>query len=241
VQRFDHDELARESEEIRLALAARGYVHLKGERSFERFEELAARLGTIKLRSDVISDPTRDAEQRRTRTFGPHRPGTYTAGELDFHSDNPTWNVLGFYCAAQDEHSGSNLLLDLAHVSRSFTQEELAALCQVKIYLPLRDANGQEIAAEVPLLTETRGGYDVYWVPWLVVESCEAAYSELLNRFRAWIRHQEETGLIELRLEPGECLLIHNNRMLHGRRKLKSDTRRHLIRLAIAADNLRAG
>ena len=91
MREVDQDELARESEEIRRALAARGYVHLKGERSFERFEELAARLGTIALRTDVIHDPAREAEQRRTRASGPRRPSAYTASELDFHSDNPAW------------------------------------------------------------------------------------------------------------------------------------------------------
>src|SRR5262249_51885420 len=78
VREADQDERARESEEIRRALAARGYVHLKGERSFERFEELAARLGTIALRTDVIHDPAREAEQRRTRASGPPRPSAYT-------------------------------------------------------------------------------------------------------------------------------------------------------------------
>jgi hypothetical protein len=234
VKCLDHDEIARESENVRKALAARGYAHLQGVHTFEWFEALAASLGTIKLRTDVKSDQARDAEQRRTRSVALERPSVYASGELDFHTDNPWWNVLGWYCAEQDEDTGSSLLLDLADVAGSFTSEQLAALCQVRVYLPVRDANWQETAIEVSLLSESPDGYAVYWVPWLVVESSKAAHAALLNCFRDWLRRKEETELIELRLQPGEGLLIHNNRMLHGRRKLSSDTRRHLIRLAVS-------
>jgi len=225
---------------IRQGLAARGYFHAQGERPMEWFEGVCGQLGTVKMRTDIEYSPEKAAEQKRTRTFGPQRPGVYTDGELAFHTDNPHWSVLGWYCVEQDESAGESLLLDLRDVAREFQPEELERLCAVDIYLPVRDANWNETAERVPILTRRGGAFDVYWVPWLVVEGFEESHGELLNRFREWLRRKEEAELIALRLRPGESLFVHNNRMLHGRRTLTKQSRRHLVRLAVAAERIGA-
>jgi hypothetical protein len=232
------DEADMACREIRQALAFAGYFHALGPRPLEWFEAACAALGAVKMRTDIVFDPVREAEQKRTRTFGPHRPGVYTDGELDFHTDNPTWSVLGWYCVEQDEHSGDSLLLDLGDVDRDFTAEELRELGEIQIYLPVRDAAWNETAVRVPLLSRQGRAWQTYWVPWLVVEESQTTHAEMLDRFRQWLRRKESTQLIDLRLQPGESLFIHNNRMLHGRRPLTPRSRRHLIRLAVSAEAL---
>jgi hypothetical protein len=232
------DESAMACRRIRQSLASAGYFHARGAHPLEWFEATCAALGAVKMRTDIVFDPAKEAEQKRTRTFGPHRPGVYTDGELDFHTDNPTWSILGWYCVEQDEHAGSSLLLDLGDVDRNFTPEELRELAAIEIYLPVRDAAWNETAVRVPLLSRHGDAWHTYWVPWLVVEDFQMEHSALLDRFRQWLRRKESAELIELRLQPGESLFINNNRMLHGRRSLTPRSRRHLIRLAVTAEPL---
>jgi len=221
-------------EEIRHGLAEAGYFHARGQRPMEWFEGIANAMGTVKMRTDIVCDPAREAEQKRTRTFGPQRPGVYTDHELAFHTDNPTWNVLGWYCVEQDEHAGNSLLLDLRDVDRVFSAEEIQELTAIEIYLPVRDANWVETAVRVPLLQRRGRAWQSYWVPWLVTEESQARYPAVLDRFREWLRRKQAGELIELRLAPGESLFIDNTRMLHGRGPIAPRSRRHLIRLAVS-------
>ena len=226
--------------EIRRALAQQGYYHRRGAHSFESFEALCAALGEIRFRTDIHISPDKEAEQRRTRTFGPHRPGVYTDGELAFHTDNPNWSILGWHCVEQDEKAGESLLLDLGDAARAFSARELEELCALRIYLPVRDASWNETAELAPVLKPAGSSFDVYWVPWLVAGGFEETHGAVLRRFREWLRQKEASELISLRLQPGEALFIHNNRMLHGRRPLTPGSRRQLVRLAVAAADIRA-
>ena len=225
---------------IRHSLSEHGYFHAQGARPFDWFETECAALGPIRFRTDIQVSPEKDAEQRRTRTFGPNRPGVYADGELAFHTDNPNWSVLGWYCVQQDENAGESLLLDLVDAASAFSPEELNELCGISIYLPVRDAFGNETAELAPVLKPAGGSFDVYWVPWLVAEGFEQTHGPQLRRFREWLTRKEAHELISLRLQPGESLFIHNNRMLHGRRPLTPGSRRHLVRFAVAAAGIRA-
>jgi hypothetical protein len=221
-------------EEIRRGLAAAGYFHARGPRPLEWFESIAHAMGTVKMRTDIVCDPAKEVEQKLTRTFGPQRPGVYTDRELAFHTDNPAWNVLGWYCVEQDEGAGNSLLLDLSDVDRAFSAEEVRELAAIEIYLPVRDANWVETAVRLPLLQRRGAAWQSYWVPWLVTEESQARYPELLDRFRQWLGRKQTDDLIDLRLEPGESLFIDNTRMLHGRGPIAPLSKRHLIRLAVS-------
>ena len=224
---------------IREGLSEKGYFHARGVHLFEWFEAICASLGDIRLRTDIQRNPEKDAEQKRTRTSGPARPGVYTDEELVFHTDNPNWNLLGWYCVRQDEKVGESLLLDLGDAAASFSREDLDELCAVRVYLPVRDAAWNERMELVPLFTRDAGSYDVYWVPWLIADGFEETHAAVLGRFREWRQRREERELISLRLEPGEVLFVHNNRMLHSRRTLSPGSQRHLVRFAVAAPDVR--
>lgn len=216
-----------------------GYAHVRGHTTMEWCEEVSARVGTVIAKSDIIFDPVRDAAQRKTRAFKQDRPSVYLGGELGLHTDNPYWNVLGWYCVEQDAASGASILIDTSDISKHFTADELERLCGTNLLLPLREASGKEIVALVPVLTRTDEGYNLYWASWLKLDSYDDAQKVTLDRLGEWLLHKQEAEAIEIWLRPGECLFVNNGRMLHGRGALSENSRRHLVRLSIRS--LRVG
>ncbi|HEV2961261.1 MAG TPA: TauD/TfdA family dioxygenase [Candidatus Angelobacter sp.] len=234
------EELGQAADQIVSILTDTGYAHVRGNTTMEWCEEVSARVGVVAGKSDVIFDPDRDAAQRKTRSFKPDRPSVYLGGELGLHTDNPYWNVLGWYCVEQDPSAGANILIDTSDISTHFSSDELERLCSTDLWLPVRDASGKEAAVPVPVLTKAGQGYDIYWASWLKLDSYEEAQRTTLDRLGEWLLHKQETGAIEIRLRPGECLFVNNNRMLHGRQPLSEKSRRHLVRLSIRSSRVGA-
>jgi hypothetical protein len=232
-----------ESASIRIlrSLAESGYAHIHGPVTTEWFDAVSARLGAVHGRSDVVADRARDLMQQRSRGFAAGRPGIYTAAELGFHTDSPRYNLLAWYCVEQDEREGSNLLLDAGNVAACLAAEDLECLRGVHLWVPVRAPSGEETAVPAPLLTATHAGYEVYWAPWLLADDYADAQKASIERFRRWLEQKEREELIEVRLRPGGCLFADNSRMLHGRRALTTESRRHLVRLSIRAESLRGG
>jgi Taurine catabolism dioxygenase TauD, TfdA family len=229
------EDLDRAADQIVDRLNATGYAYVAGHTTMEWCDGIASRLGTIAGKSDIIFDPTRDAAQRKTRTFKQDRPSVYLGGDLGLHNDNPYWNVLGWYCVEQDAAGGASILVDTSNIAKDLSQEELELLCATHLLVPSRDEAGREIALPVPVLTKSGERYGIYWVSWLKLDSYAEAQRVILDRLGEWVLHKQKTEAIEIRLQSGECLFIDNSRMLHGRRSLSQQSRRHLIRLSIGS------
>jgi Taurine catabolism dioxygenase TauD, TfdA family len=232
------EELDRAADQIVDRLNTSGYAYVPGHTTMDWCDGIASRLGNVAGKSDVIFDPERDAAQRKTRTFKPDRPSVYLGGDLGLHNDNPYWNVLGWYCVEQDAAAGASILVDTSDIAEHFRQEELELLWATHLLVPSRDAAGKEIALAVPVLTKSGERYGIYWVPWLKLDSYPEAQRIILDRLGEWLLHKQETEAIEIRLRSGECLFIDNSRMLHGRRSLSEQSRRHLIRLSIGSSRV---
>src|SRR5579871_867329 len=226
------------ADQILDSLTRQGYYHVREQNPVEWCEAVSAALGTILLRYDVVVDAERNAAQQRARTFNKNRPSVYQPDSLGMHNDNSNWNILGWYCLQQDADGVSSLLIDASDVAGYFSPAELDELCSTLVVLPTRDASGKQIGPHIPILSKVEGAYFVYWVPWLKLDNYTARQAAVVERFEAYIRHKENHDLIELRMRPGECLFIHNNRMLHARRALDERSPRHLIRFSIRSPRI---
>jgi O-methyltransferase len=221
--------------EVRASLREHGLARLQ-PMAEDRFVELAASLGEIELRTDLVIDPALEEEDRlRRRADGkPDRPVVYSPSELGFHTDRPTVDVIGWYCVEQDASDGAVLLIDTADLEEHFSAAELAALEKVEVGYSLRDREtGGEELRTAPLASRGPRGRLVYYAPWQLPQGTDAATARLLAGFAAYVERKRETSLRRIRLQPGESLLIDNHRLLHARGELSPASRRHIVRLYI--------
>jgi len=216
--------------EVLAALKSLGYAHLRQSHTYEEFEEIAQQFGSITLRTDLAITPARNSI-------------VYKPDEIRLHQDNPAMNVLAWYCVRQDQLDGSAQLLDAGDVCDYFSPDEIAIMKSIRIGYPDPDPTrhnpDQGLVAHLlwPLLREKATRTEVYYVPWLLIDTYDEQQRRLLEKFAAYLRRKEENELITIRLKAGESLFIDNNRILHGRGPIQEDSHRFLKRVWIKADN----
>ena len=212
------------------SLKSIGYAHIRQTHTYEEFEESARQLGSIALRTDLAITPSRHSI-------------VYKPDEIRLHQDNPAMNVLGWYCVRQDQLDGSARLLDAGDVCDHFSPDEIAIMKSIRIGYPDPDPTrhnpDQGLVAHLlwPLLRENATRTEVYYVPWLLIDSYDEEQRRLLDKFAEYLRRKEENELITIRLKAGESLFIDNNRILHGRGSIQKDSQRFLKRVWIKMHN----
>ena len=216
--------------EILASIESLGYAHVKPPLSEEGFETTAESLGSIALRTDLTITPNRSSI-------------VYKPDEIGFHQDNPTINMIGWYCVQQDELDGSGRLLDAGDVAGHFSLEERKVLGTISVRCPDSDPKRHNPDMGVvayflwPLLIEKATRSHVYYAPWLLLDSYDEEQSRALKKFAEYLRAKEENQAIRIRLRKGESLFIDNNRMLHGRGPIQPDSKRFLKRVWIKRDS----
>ncbi len=219
---------------LRQALDTQGYAHIRTPLSDDTFRQLAHALGAMTSETHIRIDPSRQQAQSRNRKTRHSRPGVYQAEALHLHTDNPQNDVLAWYCVNQDPEDGASLLLDLGEVSSHFSPDELRVLHSIRLWYTTRHPETDvESFIQHPLLEMTHDGARprVYYVPWLLLEAYSPEQRRVLERFQAYLAHQQQTVIIRIRLAPKESLFIDNHRLLHGREGISAQSARHLIRL----------
>jgi hypothetical protein len=219
---------------IRHTLETDGYLHLTWPMTMENYEAIAGRVGTIVLKSHVKVDLARVQRQERARRIK-GRGGIYSAGALGFHTD-PTADLVSWYCVEQDDGGHPMMVLDLGDLEEHFSAEELEILSRVELLSPARNSDTeQETFTVKPLLTKTSGKYKIFYAPWLLRESEDAARQKIAEKFAAYVKNKEETQLIVLPIKPRDTVFLDNHRMLHGRGELPQTSKRHLVRFYLRA------
>jgi hypothetical protein len=224
------DDAALLAEEVRSRLPREGFVHVARVLPEEVFTFAAEQLGTITLRTHIRVDSEADDALRRARNpLYADRPSVYRAEGLSYHTDSPLTDMLAWYCVEQDAVDGTSALIDTGDIAQHFTDEELAALSEVRVRFMTRGDDGKEIVREYPLFSDGK----VYYAPWLVCEDLNDCDREAAARFADYLARKDVTDPIHIRLKPGEMLFVDNHRILHGRSPIPPDSRRHLVRLYI--------
>jgi hypothetical protein len=209
------------------AISRQGYAHVTKPMSVEGFEAIARRLGSIAMRTDLTITPGRSSI-------------VYKPDAIAFHQDNPSMNIIGWHCVQQDEFDGSARLIDTADVVDHFSANQLAIMTGIYVKCPDADPSRHNpdkgLVAYIlwPMLTKKPTRCEVYYVPWLLLESYTAEQQEVIDQFDEYLRAKE---IINIRLNQGETLFIDNNRMLHGRAAINSGSKRFLKRVWIKRDS----
>lgn len=214
-------------------LRLEGFAHITQSISFSAFETIATEMGTIELRSEIKIDDGQAQQLHKTRKVKA-RPSPYQADALGFHSDNPTMDVLAWYCLKQDENAGSTLLIDTSDLASYFSESEMAGLGKLNLWYSLRSRDtDEEQLFQISLVMVKNGKYYVYYQPWLFLESYSEEQSSLVQKFSDYVTSKHQTQMITVKLKKHECLFIDNRRILHGRDAIDANSKRHLTRFFI--------
>jgi Taurine catabolism dioxygenase TauD, TfdA family len=218
------------SREVLDSIQSLGYAHIKQHLTAEDFDLLAQQLGSIALRTDLAI-----AHNRSSIVYKPD--------EIAFHQDNPVMNILGWYCVRQDEFDGSARLLDSGDVANHFSPSDIKIMSRVNVRYPDPDPSRHNpdkglIAYLLwPLITEKDTRCEVYYVPWLLLDSYDEEQTRVIKQFAEYLRAKEQNQVVRIRLSEGESLFIDNKRMLHGRGPMQQDSKRFLKRVWIKGNN----
>lgn len=244
---FQHDELFEDSGVMcRMieAYAAYGLIRIKGvpveDKAVERF---ANRLAYVR---EIIFDRVADIQA----SPDPYNIG-FTNVALPLHTDcsGYAWppNVMAFHCLRNSVKGGEALYSDGAHAVRELRRhdpEALRVLCEVPIRHRLysKSADTQHVAPRIILDPSGELAILRYanWTPQpLHPERFEdvAAFYRAHRKLAAIVN--DPANVAEIRPEPGDLLLVNNQRVLHGRRAFDLDEgERHFQQVYMELDDL---
>lgn len=141
------------------------------------------------------------------------------AEAMSFHTDPPTARLIAWYCHEQDEVDGASLLVDSGKVLPGLSAGDRDVLRGVRM-------KHRGFSEAVPVLGEHG---EFFFAPWLEPVGADKRSFEVVTRLRAALVAAQESAT-EVRLTPGQLLVVDNHRVLHGRRALQPGSRRHLER-----------
>ncbi|MGI9382320.1 MAG: TauD/TfdA family dioxygenase [Methyloligellaceae bacterium] len=201
------------------AVAETGYCVFPTGQTYEAFLEFCKELGDVFHISEVkIGGPRPRAYQR--------------SDEIPYHTDHISAQVAVWYCH-QPEPTGNEMrLIDLAQVAMRLDAHELEALGRATTHIR-KPEHGVWEEGHIPVY-QTEGSRQLFhYVDWADPDCPDAAAEDAVAAFKRHLREAMEAAVVEADLQPGDALFIDNNRILHGRRALPTDSKRHLKRIWI--------
>lgn len=211
--------LARLPEPLLARMQVMSPSHHLADDGFEVFEAgaldaatlLAASLGVVLDISDV-----RIRQDARTYLSAPEG--------IPPHTDHPAVKLIAWYCHAQHcGPGGENCLIDSYPALSRLTGDTLQTLARIELRCPM--IQQLEGTGSWPMYRPAERA--LYYAPWHVKEESCAA----LLAFAQEIGQASHRRLV--RLNPGQVLLINNQRMLHYREALPHQSNRWLTRFWI--------
>lgn len=176
----------------------------------------------------------------------------YTAVGLGVHSDNPyrhpSPGVQLLHCLVSEAPGGDTLLVDGFHAAERLRAEDPAAfalLARLPMNFRYSDAKTDLRARQTLISTDSDDvvcavHFNNRSADWLDAPAHEAAAWYAAYRQFARILQQPSLELV-FRLEPGDCVVMQNDRTLHGRTAFDPQRgRRHLQGCYIDGDAMRS-
>lgn len=187
-------------------------------------EEVMKHLGFIIMENDVLIER--------------QSPALVTSAEgLPPHTDHHLSHYILWHCLVQDSQGGHSIMVDGLRIFCSMPHDiqELLRSIHLKEHSVFKGDVGYH-----PLINETPMGdriyYSVLFEPtafWLANERLTKEQKEAFDTFNEAVRESKTT---RFKLKPGECLVVDNGRILHGRSPLQDDSNRLLKRYWIGKE-----
>ena len=189
-------------------------------------EEVMKHLGFIIMENDVLIER--------------HSPALVTSAEgLPPHNDHHLSHYILWHCLVQDSRGGHSIMVDGLRVFNSMPHDIQEFLRRIHLK---EHSIFQGDVGHHPLIYETPTGdriyYSVLFEPtafWLADEKLTGEQKDAFDTFNEAVKVAETMCI---KLKPGECLVVDNGRILHGRSPLEENSNRLLKRYWIGKEEL---
>ena len=198
-------------------LESKGWSHFSVRE--ENLETLFDVLGHVIMENDVCVNPKSPSLVTSTEALPPH-------------TDHHLAHYILWHCIIQDSHGGHSIIVDGLNVFRSMDQEIQELLRSINLIEHSVFKNDLE---SHPMISSTSLGDRIYYSFWLANEKLTGEQKRAFNTFNNVVI---DTKPIRIKLEPDECLVVDNGRILHGRTSLIKDSNRLLKRYWIGDSSL---
>jgi alpha-ketoglutarate-dependent taurine dioxygenase len=197
--------------DIQASLAEHGHLHLEAL-PYSAFREAITALGTIIFRTEVLVRCGSKAMVTSPRS-------------LDLHTDHHAARYIAWYCHRQSDEGGESLLLDARTAFDRLAPEHRDRL--FNLYLHEHTVFPDD-PGSWPFVMYDKGRLRFYYSFWLTNpgDRSDPAY-------QAFQQALADTPRVELKLRPGDALIIDNHRMFHGRKAIGANSDRYLERFWI--------
>lgn len=182
-------------------------------------QDLICRLGFIIMENDVSIDKKSRSLVRSSKPLPPH-------------TDHHLAHYILWHCHRQDSEGGFSIIVDGLQIFQEMDSEQKELLKDIDL---MEHCVFKDDLQHHPMIQKTEDGLRIYYSFWMVDNNLSREQKEAFEAFNTRVRDAEP---IKFRLEPEECLIIDNGRVLHGRSSLSPDSDRLLKRYWIGDSKL---
>ena len=182
-------------------------------------QDLIRRLGFIIMENDVSIDKKSRSLVRSSKPLPPH-------------TDHHLAHYILWHCHRQDSEGGYSIIIDGLQIFQEMDSEQKELLKSIDL---MEHCVFKDDLQHHPMIQKTEGGLRIYYSFWMVDNNLSREQKEAFEVFNTRVRDADP---IKFRLEPEECLIIDNGRVLHGRSSMSPDSDRLLKRYWIGDSEL---
>ncbi len=182
-------------------------------------QELIHRLGFIIMENDVSIDKQSRSLVRSSKPLPPH-------------TDHHLAHYILWHCHKQDSEGGFSIVVDGLKIFQEMDSKQKELLKGINL---MDHCVFKDDLQHHPMIQNTENGLRIYYSFWMADDNLSKEQKEAFEAFNNRVRDAQP---IKFRLEPGECLVIDNGRILHGRSSLSPDSDRLLKRYWIGDTEL---
>jgi Taurine catabolism dioxygenase TauD, TfdA family len=199
---------------IQSSIISHGFWHCSGLQESDA-QLVAKTLGHVFFTTDVT-----------------HVPGSKSLvtsdKSLDYHTDHHRADLILWHCKQQCSIGGETLIMDGGAIINKLDANEVTHLKSIRLreHKVLDDDPG-----EYPMVSFGDGLMKLYYSFWMIRDNATRGQ---MRAIRAFMDQVKETKPLSFHLQPGDVLIVDNNRMLHGRNAIRGDKQRLLRRLWIS-------
>ena len=155
------------------------------------------------------------------------------------HTDHYLAKYIVWHCIRQDPLNGSSVMVDGIQLYKSLPKETQEVLDRIRLKLSPKHMRisrlllsedsdpGPKLQEFHPMISKSDTDTRIFYQHWMVEGILDQQEKTAFQEYIAEVRNAKETRIL---LSPGECLVVDNGRMLHGRDSLSEDSNRLLIR-----------
>ena len=182
-------------------------------------QQVIDRLGYIIMENDVSLDKNSRSLVRSTKSLPPH-------------TDHHLAHYILWHCYRQDSDGGHSIVVDGLQIFQEMNEKEKSLLKGIDL---MEHCVFKDDLQHHPMITENENGLRIYYSFWMVDDNLSREQKEAFQSFNTRVR---EAKPIKFKLNPNECLIVDNGRILHGRTSLSADSNRLLKRYWIGKNEL---